>query len=122
MCSADKARRTASRQLLEEESQQLAHTWTALHRHLTGQWSLWATAGAAPHTPRFSLDLREDSLRRRMRLKRNHRFVMYDAPPPVKTPREGVEDAEAVAEELGALLKGGLLRRASWICVCVCVC
>lgn len=123
LCAADKARRAASRQLLEEEEQQLARAWTALHRQLTGQWSLWAPAGAPSPPAHFMLDAREDSLHRRMRLKRNHHFVMYDAPPPAKTPRkggeegpeEGAEDGpeegaeegpEAVAEELGALLKG----------------
>lgn len=98
----------AARQLMEEEEQQLARTWTALHRQLTGQWSLWAPAGAPAPPAHFMLDSREDSLHRRLRLKRNHKFVMYDAPLPVKSPPMGVEeDPEAVAEELGALLKGG---------------
>lgn len=107
VCAADKARRAAARQLLEEDDQQRAHAWATLERQLTGQWSLWAPAEGPSPPAHFMLDSHEDSLQRRMRLKRNHHFVMYDAPPAVKTPRRGVEeDPEAVAEELGALLKG----------------
>lgn len=79
ICAADKTRRAAARVAHEEESQSLARTWRNLQRSLSGERGLWMDLDAAEPL-HWKLDKFEDPSRRRIKLKRNYKFQMYNDP------------------------------------------
>ncbi|KAK9836952.1 hypothetical protein WJX81_002248 [Elliptochloris bilobata] len=89
LCAAERARRAAARAAEEEAALGRARAWRDLRRALTGERGLWAQPGCAPEA-HWRLDSSEDPSRRRMRLKRNYKFVRYQdaerAPAPQAEP------------------------------------
>ncbi|KAL3153518.1 hypothetical protein ABBQ38_011849 [Trebouxia sp. C0009 RCD-2024] len=76
LCASERSRRAAARVAHDEGVQSLARQWRRLHRNLTLDRGIWADT-SAPHHYRWKLDKSEDSIRRRMKLKRNYHFVQY---------------------------------------------
>jgi hypothetical protein len=89
LCARERARRVSARAAREEEAQTLDLRWRTLRRELFGDTGLWArtprlhdadaffSARSEPHAYKWKLDKSEDSCGRRLRLKRNYRFVAY---------------------------------------------
>jgi hypothetical protein len=96
ICAADKTRRAAARVAHEEESQALARTWRNLQRSVSSERGLWMDPDAAEPL-HWKLDKFEDPSRRRMKLKRNYKFQMYNdrikGQPPQPPPQNGSEAA-----------------------------
>ncbi|KAL3142038.1 hypothetical protein ABBQ32_004670 [Trebouxia sp. C0010 RCD-2024] len=76
LCASERSRRAAARVAHDEGVQSLARQWRRLHRNLTLDRGIWADT-SAPHHYHWKLDKSEDSIRRRMKLKRNYHFVQY---------------------------------------------
>ncbi|KAL0021859.1 hypothetical protein WJX77_009077 [Trebouxia sp. C0004] len=77
LCASERSRRAAARVAHDEETQALARQWRRLQRGLTFDRGIWADTDA-PQQYRWKLDKSEDSVRRRMKLKRNYHFMQYD--------------------------------------------
>ena len=59
----DKTRRVAARATIEESNQGLARAWRRMHRSLTSDRGLWASADSS-HLFHWKQDQMEDPLRR----------------------------------------------------------
>ncbi|DBA78126.1 TPA: hypothetical protein ACH3X2_008097 [Trebouxia sp. C0005] len=77
LCASERSRRAAARVAHDEETQAVARQWRRLQRGLTFDRGIWADPDA-PQQYHWKLDKSEDSVRRRMKLKRNYHFMQYD--------------------------------------------
>ena len=122
LCEREQARRGAARAAREEEAQTLDRRWRNLRRELFGDTGPWARKASVSSSSvssssayKWKLDKSEDSAGRRLKLKRNYRFVAYrdekrdrdDA----RVEARDAEDSSASSASSASLLGDAVKRR-----------
>lgn len=123
LCERERQRRALSRAAHEEHAQALGDLWRNLHRELAGETGAWASDDAAaagdgsnasaPPPYKWKLDSAEDSSQRRLRLKRDYQYVVYEDDRLARTTSNAAnagEDETGPADGMITKVVGGALK------------